>query len=492
MNYKKKMIVLISFAVVLIFGTVCSPFGSSFTFADEQKENHSGGFTIITEKVDGQMDLLAALQGKIKIQEGTISGLSIYKKLETGSGREPLIIKIKSQGPIPVSNLYAETKGNGLPEIGGLCAPSKLGWLCLSNVKMVVTEQTVQNITLPNATVETCYESQCGPIPEVNSISVEALEELLEEESEEKEDPLNEIKEELENAENQLENLNSLLEQLRSELAHLTSEDGLQQSIENTIAKVNNVLNANHFDDALQNDLIALTDKLSQQYDAFDQASNHLTTITKEIEEGIKQLEQHISDLEAKIQAIEKELQNSNEEAAMSQLEIYSELIEMAEKDKNGEKGEELEDPPEKSKELKDIKKGLNQVDENLSIRKEAFEELSSEVSPIKEQRNSFKEEIEKLKASIIELLNRIQEENKEEDNKEEEPDSDTDSEPDSGGNGEDEDAGTDTGEENDDKADPGTGNDDGNNDDGDDESSDEEEDDGSILTDLLDWLFHF
>src|SRR5690625_7321279 len=68
---------------------------------------------------------------------------------------------IKSPGPIPIKELSAKTLGGGLPDFTGLCLdPIEVGWLCLEEVTMEVTSQSVEESDLPDAEIESCYLSE--------------------------------------------------------------------------------------------------------------------------------------------------------------------------------------------------------------------------------------------------------------------------------------------------------------------------------------------
>lgn len=132
---------------------------------------NSGGFIVQADKVEGSMNVVAMAAGNVDMGEGKIYGLTITKVLQ--KSKPNLIIKIKSQGPIPVKDLKGKLMG--LPQFSSPCVPSKLGWLCLSNVKMKLSEQTVGAISLPNATIETCFEGQCeAPDQNINGSTVTA------------------------------------------------------------------------------------------------------------------------------------------------------------------------------------------------------------------------------------------------------------------------------------------------------------------------------
>ncbi|WP_085522949.1 hypothetical protein [Tuberibacillus sp. Marseille-P3662] len=124
---------------------------------------HSGGFVIEAEKVEGAINIAAILAGNIQLKKGTIHGLTLTKTLNTSEGE--IVVKIKSPGPIKVKNMKAKLMG--LPTFGGLYLPEKLGWVGMKDVKMRVSKQTASLLTLPKASVTTAYgeESTTGAKP---------------------------------------------------------------------------------------------------------------------------------------------------------------------------------------------------------------------------------------------------------------------------------------------------------------------------------------
>ncbi|KIO71073.1 hypothetical protein [Caldibacillus thermoamylovorans] len=135
-------------------------YGKEIHAAEPTAQQHSGGFVVSSDKVEGTIDLLGALFGNVNIPDGQIEGLKITKTLNTG-GFGNLKLNIESPGPIPVKNLKAKTIDGKMPEFSGLCKPSKLLWICLENVQMTLVSQSVQNISIPNMKVNSCFESEC-------------------------------------------------------------------------------------------------------------------------------------------------------------------------------------------------------------------------------------------------------------------------------------------------------------------------------------------
>src|SRR5699024_2274796 len=125
---------------------------------DGDDGGNSGGFIIHSEKVEGEMDMAGALVGKITIETGTIEGLTITKELDTGDERDPMIIKVTSPGPVEVENLKTETLNGMMPDIGDLSLGPPVA---LKDVTMEVDHQNVEKISLPDASIETCFADEC-------------------------------------------------------------------------------------------------------------------------------------------------------------------------------------------------------------------------------------------------------------------------------------------------------------------------------------------
>jgi DNA repair exonuclease SbcCD ATPase subunit len=153
---------LLIMIVVLWFGLFIQAFPPKVASAagSSNSTENSGGFIVQADRVEGSMNPVAMAAGNVVMGEGKIYGLTITKKLEKSN--PALIIRIKSKGPIPVKNLNGKLMG--LPQFSSPCLPSQLGWLCLNDVKMKLSEQTVGSISLPNATIETCFEGQCDAV----------------------------------------------------------------------------------------------------------------------------------------------------------------------------------------------------------------------------------------------------------------------------------------------------------------------------------------
>lgn len=308
MKNKKKAsgIVFLSLILIFIFGSIGTPLNFGTASAEQflESDGHSGGFIIETEKVEGSMELLGTIAGRITIWDGSISGLIITKVLETGNGQDPLVIKIKSEGPIPVKNLTAQTVNNALPNIGGLCKPSKLGWLCMEDVVMQVEHQTVENIVLENAKIETCYVSECGPLPEFTPmLSKEQLEELLENgfiEGDEREDSQEENKDK--------DSIEDLVEQIIEQETNLLELDKLLEQVESLITKIIQDNQIGNIKDLLH--LLSVSEVERKDFSKLEALINEIRQLLSLADSDLQQLEEKLSTTENQIHSIEESVKD--------------------------------------------------------------------------------------------------------------------------------------------------------------------------------------
>src|SRR5699024_5465307 len=70
-----------------------------------------------------------------------------------------------SPGPVEVENLQTKNIG-GAPSFGGICG---LAPVCMEDVTMEVDHQNVDKISLPDASIETCFADECDDMHEVSS-----------------------------------------------------------------------------------------------------------------------------------------------------------------------------------------------------------------------------------------------------------------------------------------------------------------------------------
>ncbi|MDQ0156253.1 hypothetical protein [Robertmurraya andreesenii] len=361
--------------------------------------NHSGGFVIQSEKVDGMLDLLGILAGKITIFDGDIYGLTITKRLNVGGNQEPLMIKITSPGPIPVNNLKATTLGNRIPEFGGLCMPSRLGRLCMENVVMTVTDQAAAAISLPNAKIETCYESQCGSIPEGGSMSEEEFKKLLEE-LEANELSLKDILDEMRKDSEKV----SLLEQLINQASKALAEIDLDQpnTLKELLAKITNDLTEENIAQVDQAQLIDDTKALWEQQDSYIQAISPFLEIMDDATSLADQLEANLKKMEESLKKIESMEVQETTDKKLQLVKRYAELIKVAEEIKNG--SDQAEQPNSEEIDLKMVRNKLEEYKKIIHPFIEQLRELQTEKDGIEATKVEIETKSSELKERIISL----------------------------------------------------------------------------------------
>ncbi|MGP4105708.1 hypothetical protein [Virgibacillus sp. L01] len=403
---------LISFIFILVFGFSLTPAVTNSVLAEGEDNGNSGGFIIETKKVEGQMDLVGALQGKVTIKEGIIHGLTITKVLEIGKGQEPMVIRIKSPGPIHVQNLYAETIDGNPPNIGGLCPPSKVGWVCLSDVVMKVSKQTVSKISLPNTKIEACYKSECGNLPDYSPTTKEKIKEILEENDKEQ-SKLDQIKKELENDKQKLGAVGDLIDKATKtyeKVKNGTPSDELVNLIEDT----KNLLKEEIEDgvtDKLSN-LIALTEKMENELNSFQSISGTFASLVDESSRLVKDLETSINAKQEKLAKLTEE-QSSVNESAREQAEVFSKLLEKAEP--NNDESESKSEETTKSKlDIKTLQENIEKVTQETEEVKEQVNNLKKKEESIQKKTNTITNSISSLKDSITETAKKATTDEKE------------------------------------------------------------------------------
>jgi hypothetical protein len=468
---------------------------------------HSGGFTIISEKVEGQMDLLGALTGKIDITEGKIYGLTIIKRLETGEGQEPLIIKISSPGPIPVQNLKAETLGGTLPEFSGICVSETLGWLCLQDVKMTVATQNAGSILLPNANVETCFESQCGDLPDAEGITSEEIENALNELTDEQ-DIIEELYKTIEKDTLTLEKLKELLDKLDAVYNSIVQNEEIT-NIEKIVEEISSIIQLESISDEQKQQLITFIDKLNKDFENVTHNIDDLQQLMDDIQTLIDELEASIKETEEAIAVYE--INEKDNIAIINQAKLYQQLIESVELETSHDL-QMQRDPDEETEEImkhffedsvhldqdeigdmETVKEELGRIKDSFTQSKEKFISLKEQVNDLITKKDDLLRKVQELKDRLIPILQEVSGNDPPSgENDDSTTDDDTDQQDDDGNH--DDEADTDE-DSTDHETDTDTTNEENINDDDSDEEEDdsEQEDDGedsgNLLRDLLGWL---
>ncbi|WP_099159815.1 hypothetical protein [Virgibacillus ndiopensis] len=404
MKNKRKFnnFVFLSLVFIFVFGYLLAPLGK--TSAAEDTGKHSGGFIIETEKVDGAMDLLGALQGKITISEGNIYGLTITKIIDRGE-KESFVIKITSPGPIPIENLHAETVGGNLPTIGGICKPGKLGWVCLKDVSMKVTEQTVASINLPNATVETCYQSECGPIPNFKStMSKEELQEKIKE-LEEQQSSLNEKRDGLEKDKQKLNKTKQLVTEAQEKHEEIRNGNQIEK-LQKSVKTISDLLSNENHEELDFEKIISSIEALEPDYTSLSEATSVFKKTLGEAETSLEELKDSIKQTEKQLTALTTgESALSDDE--MKQVETYKLLLDKVEEQQSesgiNKKTKEANhskrvDVATLKEEVEKIKSEIESVTKNIEALVDAKDEIEGQLK-------TMQSTINKLKARFKELL---------------------------------------------------------------------------------------
>jgi hypothetical protein len=399
-NQKLSICLILILVMAIILTPVSLIFASN---SSPEPSGNSGGFIIETAKVDGEMDLIGALTGNITIYEGEIHGLTITKVIDRGKGLEPLVVRITSPGPIPVKNLHAQTMNHELPNIGGLCKPSKPGWICMENVVMNVEEQFVESIFLGDANVHTCYLSECGALPDYNPlISLEQLEEILNEDNDQSEDELQEILDLIEEQEELSEQLEGLLGKVSDSLTELLNQDYIGQVLQ-IVMDVEHAITSK----------LGLENLLPDVHDipsVLEYVDEQLRTSTGLLEEGKPLLE----GIEENIPTIEKmvrEYEQKNEEwlNKKKQLGVYALLMELADLQESGREitynvEDNLDENNELGEELQAIHDRIDNLKTKMEEQKKLFEQLSTDLDKVSSKRAKAEEDVNGLKALLENL----------------------------------------------------------------------------------------
>ncbi|TFJ94269.1 hypothetical protein [Lentibacillus salicampi] len=431
---------------ILVCMLIFSLIGASSVLAEdddgsEEDGGDSGGFTIESDRVEGAMDVAGALGGKIDIKEGIIEGLTITKTLDRGE-EEGLVIKITSPGPIDVKNLKAHTIDGGPPHFDGLCVSEKLGWACLEGVEMTVPQQSADNISLPDAKVETCFESECGGASPETSMSEQEMANTLKK-MDEQDMTLKEMTEGLEDDKEKLQTIEELIKQAEKHFEkiqdneytnhlqqltdvsnkHLTAdmtEEELIQFMEENLDLNSNTsegeeANTDSDSDDSVSPLVPLTHEIEKTYKSYDDVTAEFFSAAQEAAGLVKELEESIQMKEKSLAALEAEKDKLDPEK-QKQAENYNELKDKAEtgeagNDKETNHDEQADSDSKKNSDEKNedltidaFKKEFKTFKENMDSVMKRHDELQENVKSITEKKEAITDNIKDLKAVIMEF----------------------------------------------------------------------------------------
>lgn len=435
----------IFFRLMFIFvcGFLFTHIGTTHVYAEGEEDSgvpeNSGGFIIESEKVEGAMDMLGALEGNIHIKEGVIHGLTITKTLDRGEEQEALIIKITSPGPIPVRDLKTSTINGGPPKFGGLCTSSNIDWVCLKNVKMKVPKQVVDKISLPNTTIETCFKSECDNIPEDTSASKKEMQGMMKK-MEEQQLTLNEMAKGLKEDKEKLQTIKELLKKINKSYEEL-EKDGHSEKLEQSLKMITQFLegeitkeevvqfiednldsknkseeakqdeDTNKSDSVTENPIVSMSDEIGKAYSSYDKiTSEFLNTLekaiplVKELEEGIQQKEDSLAAIKKENEKQASDVQQQEESVAALKEKAESES---SKQDKETENESKSDGQSEKQNgneiDLEDLKKDFDQFKKELKGIRESIDKLKEKEKSINKQMDTIANNITEIKAMIEE-----------------------------------------------------------------------------------------
>lgn len=345
-----KSIIHFTIAIILVIG-FCFPTYTSHGQEQTDDVGHSGGFKVKIEKIEGVMNAFEIMQGIVDIPEGQIVGLTITKTLkETKHGT--LVINIKSPGPIPIDQL--KSKSIGFPFFESLCEASKEDWLCMQGVQMTLSEQSVNTIDLPNATVETCYEGQCSDDKAQNEEQMNLMS---------NEDNT------IESIEKNIQSANQILQVAEEEISHAAA---LNETIaqEKQQEQVQQSLEQFQDSDSDLQDLVQSAEKIQKTYETFNENASQLALRTSVVSDILKQVELVIENENEKVAKLEETLNEANETFIA--------------KSKKNQKSDEPDTENEK------LEKTITELKSQLAENKKQLEKLQNDVQPLAKSSDSF------------------------------------------------------------------------------------------------------
>lgn len=366
-----KRIFHFTIALIFIIGFSCP---SSISLAQEEEVDdvgHSGGFIVKSEKIEGVMDAFEIMQGNVDIPEGQITGLTITKILtETEHGT--LVINIKSPGPVPLDDLRA--KSIGLPFFASLCESEQEEWLCMEGVEMTLSEQSVNSIALPNATVETCYEGQCEDDKEEE---IEEMSIMLDESKsvEDIEHDLNSVNAMMHVVEEQIERA----EETDQAITDDEQEERVKQSLEN--------FDINEIE---LDELEVIANDIHNNYSTFNKHVSQLALTTAVVDDILKHMLLILEQDEKEMTRLENEIDEANEA--------------ISEQKQTQQTQEALAENEELAKSISNLKELMMEIKDKIDKHQRALHPLEKSSEILTEKLTQYYEKIQ-LKAEKVDKL---------------------------------------------------------------------------------------
>lgn len=356
----------IGIVIVLMLGLHVFAFGSHAVLAEDSNEGESNenvkGFEVVADKVEGDMDPLKTIMtGVVEIEEGIIYGLTLMKVIEANE-HGTLVIKIKAEKPVPVTKLTGTTTSLTLL---GSCTTENPNWVCIENVQMLLTQQSVESIELNGAKVEACYLGQCS---DDNQESVETTA-LKNEKS-------------IDDIDKGINSLNAIMDVVDEKLEQAVETE---QTIinEKQAEKVDEALNkfdSNHSD---QDQLVDNANDIRENYSKLNETVSEFALTSSVVNDILKQSTQTLEQFDEEIAKMEESLtEDSN---------------------KNGKK----------KKQTLETLAAQEELAEKISNVKEKMSEVQKKIAKYEEQLEPLEKSSATLLDNVTQFYNKIQEESK-------------------------------------------------------------------------------
>lgn len=361
----------IGIVIVLMIGLNFSLFLSSDTvFAVEnstkqESNNKSQGFIVFADKVEGIMDSVKTIMtGEIDIEVGIIYGLTMVKELETNE-HGTLVIKIKTDNPVPVANLTGTTTGLSLD---GVCDPSEPDWICLEIKRMTLTKQFAESIELNDVKVEACYLGQCSDDKQEN------VEELT----------LTDDDKNIDDIDKGINSLNAIMDVVDEKLEQAVE---IEQTIinEKQTEKVDEVLNKFDSSHSDQDQLVDNANDIHENYSKLNETVSEFALTSAVVNDILKQSTQTLEQFNEEIGKMEESLK---------------------------EKGESNKEEKPKKQTL-EIIATQEELSEKISNVKEKMSEVQKKIAKYEEQLEPLEKSSTTLLDNVTQFYNKIQEESK-------------------------------------------------------------------------------
>ncbi|AXF56876.1 hypothetical protein [Salicibibacter kimchii] len=368
-----KFIFNISMVFVLIIGlSIPSPVSQNALAEEEDGEDDDSGFLVEVDRVDGQTDIFdLLLDEELNMDEGELTGVTITQESESADGRT-LIVKIHTEETVPVEYLQGEVEEVvELDPVGGLCTPSQINWTCFEDVAMILSYQAVENISLPNATVEVCFEGECNGAGDVDAMNLEVDDIDLEDMD------INALNELMDTVDEMIGDAQGLQQTI--------GDEGQVNAVEQRIDEAEDVVE--------QPDVLSdLAGDISGAHETLDENVTDLGILTANADDTLKQVSNQIGAYE---ETIEQEEEAWSEKWGIEPEEFEAYL-------------DELDTDEVDEEEMPDV--DISELKDEISDFQERMSDTRGNIDGLTEQRHELTEELEGFHADAGELADAVEE----------------------------------------------------------------------------------